>query len=144
MARKFVESLPMREVPAQYIVLKPVSRLTDGEIPSLVIFLGNADQISALLVLANYRRAIPEGAIAPFGAGCHSILFGYAEAEKDSPRPVIGFTDISVRRLVEREILSLTVPWKLYLEMEENVEGSFLEKDQWVGVAGRDGSRTSA
>jgi len=136
-ARKFVEALPIREVPTKYVVLKPFAQVAEGETPSLVMFLANADQLSALLILSNYHRAIKEGAIAPFGAGCHSILYGFAEAERDHPRAVIGFTDITVRKLVERDILSLTVPWELYLEMEKNVEGSFIEKDQWLNVAGR-------
>ena len=32
-----------------------------------------------------------------------SLLYGFAEAERDYPRAVIGFTDITVRKLVERD-----------------------------------------
>jgi hypothetical protein len=32
---------------------------------------------------------------------------------------------------VSRETLSFTAPWTLFLEMEANVEGSFLEMDDW-------------
>ena len=106
-ARKFVEALPIREVPPKYVVLKPVAQLAERKIPSLVMFLANADQLSALLVLSNYHRAIREGAIAPFGAGCHSILYGFAEAERDHPRAVIGFTDITVRKPIGGHLMAI-------------------------------------
>jgi len=139
LARRFLDALPMRDVPTEFVAFKPLAEVEMQNPPALVLFLANADQLSALLVLANYHRAKRDNAIAPFGAGCHSILYGFAEEESDSPRAVIGFTDISVRKLVESEILSLTVPWKLFLEMEQNVKGSFLEMDQWQGVLDRRG-----
>ncbi|MDD4170301.1 MAG: DUF169 domain-containing protein [Desulfotomaculaceae bacterium] len=43
----------------------------------------------------------------------------------------MGFFDISQRRHVDREILSFTVPYKMFQEMEANIEGSFLEMDAW-------------
>jgi hypothetical protein len=127
----------MRDVPSEYVVLKPVVQVVEPDHPTLVIFLANPDQLSALMVLSNYNRAESEHVIAPFGAGCQSILFGYAEAESETPRAIIGFSDITVRKLVDKDILSFTVPWKMFLEMEANVEGSFLQKDQWLELAER-------
>jgi hypothetical protein len=127
----------MRDLPTEYVVFKPLAQMTENDAPALAIFLANPDQLSALMVLANYNRADSDSVIAPFGAGCQSILFGFAEAERNPSRAVIGFTDISVRRLVERDTLSLTVPWKMFLEMEANVDGSFLQKSQWLELATR-------
>ncbi len=134
LARKFVEALPMRDVPTGFVVFKPLEQVADEDRPALVIFLADADQLSALMVLANYNRARNDNVIAPFGAGCQSILYGLAEAERPTPRGIIGFTDISARKYVGKDILSFTVPWSLYLEMERNVEGSFLEKEQWEAL----------
>ena len=135
LARKFVDALPIRDVPTKYVVFKPLEQVVEADQPRLAIFLTNPDQLSALMVLANYNRAKNENVIAPFGAGCQSILFGLAEAESKTPRAVIGFSDISVRKLVDREILSFTVPWKMFQEMEGNVQGSFLQKEQWLELA---------
>ncbi len=137
LARKFVNALPMRDLPAEYVVFKPLAQVNEKDAPALAILLANPDQLSALMVLANYNRADSDSVIAPFGAGCQSILFGFAEAERDHPRAVIGFTDISVRKLVDKDTLSLTVPWKMFLDMEANVEGSFLHKSQWLDLAER-------
>jgi len=38
---------------------------------------------------------------------------------------------------VEKDILSFTVPYKMYMEMESNVGGSFLERDVWLNVVER-------
>jgi uncharacterized protein (DUF169 family) len=142
LARKFVDDLPMRDVPTEYVVFRPLEQVQNAHLPTLVIFLANPDQLSALMVLANYDRAKNDNVIAPFGAGCQSILFGLAEAERVTQRGVIGFTDISVRKLVDRDLLSFTVPWKMFLEMEANVEGSFLQREQWVEL-GKQRMKTS-
>lgn len=130
-ARKWVDSLPMRDIPAEYVVFKPIGRVSDHEDVRLVIFFANGDQLSALVVLADYNRGANAAAVAPFGAACQSILFAYTEAEKETPRGVIGFFDIAQRKTVDRETLSFTVPYSMFREMESNIEGSFLEMETW-------------
>ncbi len=131
LARKWVNSLPFTDVPTEYVVFKPWGQVTEQDEPKLIIFFANADQLSALVVMADYNRGTNQSVTAPFGAACQSIIFGYAEAEKDNPRGVIGFFDISQRKAVDRETLTFTVPYKMFQEMEGNVEGSFLEMHVW-------------
>lgn len=130
-ARKWVDSLPMTDVPTQYVVFKPWELLTEEDKPELIVFFANADQLSALVVMADYDRGTNRSITAPFGAACQPILFGYEEAKKENPRAVIGFFDISKRSIVDRETLTFTVPFKMFQEMEGNVEGSFLELHAW-------------
>jgi hypothetical protein len=87
--------------------------------------------------MSGYNGEGSENVVAPFGAACQSIIFGYAEAKKDQPRGVIGFFDIAQRRLISRETLSFTVPYKMFQEMEANVEGSFLEREVWHKIQER-------
>lgn len=137
LAKKFVDNLPMRDIPAEYVIFKPLEQVNDEE-PRVVVFLVNPDQLSALVVLANYERENSINVIAPFAAGCQSVcLLPYKEAEAEKPRAVIGMIDISVRKLMERDILSFAVPYKMFLEMEGNVAGSFLEKETWLKVLER-------
>jgi len=131
LARKWVNTLPMTDVPTEYVVFKPWDQVTEQDEPKLIVFFVNADQLSALVVMAEYNRGTNQSTIAPFGAACQSILFGYAEAEKDNPSGVIGFFDISQRKAVDRETLTFTVPYKMFQEMETNVAGSFLEMHIW-------------
>jgi uncharacterized protein (DUF169 family) len=131
LARKWVESLPMTDVPTEYVVFKPWDQVTEQDKPELIVFFTNADQLSALVVMADYNRGNNQSVTAPFGAACQSILFGYAETKKEHPRGVIGFFDISQRQAVDRETLTFTVPYRMFKEMETGVDGSFLEKHAW-------------
>lgn len=138
LAKKFIDSLPMTDVPTEYIVFKPLELLKENETPKVIVFLANPDQLSALVVLANYERETNINVVAPFGAGCHTIcIIPYKEDESDNPRAIIGLTDISARKHIEKDLLSFTVPYKMYLEMENNVPGSFLEKETWLKVLER-------
>jgi len=139
LARKFVESLPIVDIPKKYVVFKPIEQVADDEEPKVIIFLVNPDQLSALIVLANYDRETVDNVIAPMGAGCHQIgIYAYKEAESVHPRAIIGLTDLSARKITDRavgrDILSLSVPFSMYREMEDNVEGSFLQRDTWASV----------
>ncbi|WP_430810944.1 MULTISPECIES: DUF169 domain-containing protein [unclassified Carboxylicivirga] len=131
LARKWVDSLPMTDVDAEYVVFKPWEQVTEKDKPELIVFFANADQLSALVVMADYNRGSNQSVAAPFGAACQSILYGYAEAKKENPRGVMGFFDISQRWAVDSDILTFTVPFKLYQVMEAGVKGSFLEMHAW-------------
>lgn len=139
LALKFVEALPKRIIPTKYVVFKPLDKLTEDEKPESVIFLVNPDQLSALVVLANYGRETSDNVTIPMGAGCHQIgILPYKEAESETPRAVIGLTDLSARKVtnkaVGRDILSFALPYSMFIEMEENVDGSFLHRDTWPAV----------
>jgi uncharacterized protein (DUF169 family) len=131
LARKWVDSIPMTDVPTEYVVFKPWEQVSEKDEPELIVFFANADQLSALVVMADYNRGTNQSVTAPFGAACQSILFGYAEAKRENPRGVIGFFDISKRSAVDRETLTFTVPFGMFQEMEASVEGSFLETHAW-------------
>jgi len=138
LAKSFVDSLPIYDVPTGYVVFKPLEKLSPGEKPEVVIFLATPDQISALVVLANYARHGGDNVIAPFSAGCHSIgIIPLNERNSENPRGVIGLTDVSARKHVEKDILSFSVPYKMFLEMEDNVEESFLTRDEWQKITRR-------
>jgi uncharacterized protein (DUF169 family) len=135
---KLINSLPMREVPTKYVIFKPLEKVTAHEEPKVIVFLANPDQLSALIVLANYDRETGLNVIAPFGAGCHNVgIFPYQEGESDNPRAVIGLFDISVRKIVDKDILSFAVPYKMFRNMEDNITGSFLENELWLKILER-------
>ena len=88
--------------------------------------------------MANYGKTGGENVFSPWGAGCHSIcLIPLNEGKSENSRAVIGMLDISARKQVDKDILSFSLPYKMFLEMEENVEESFLTKDVWLKVKER-------
>ncbi len=143
LVKKFVAQLPIVDIPAQFVVFKPVSALDpERERPEAVIMFADPDQLSALVVLANYDRESRESVIIPHGAGCHTIgIFPYREAKREPQRAVIGLTDLSARvsinRQLGRNLLTFTAPWKMFLEMESNVDGSFLQRNTWAECQGQ-------
>ena len=134
---KFIECLPMMEIPTNYVVFKPLQDVNLLiEKPQTVIFFVNPDQLSALTVLANYGRGFNENVIIPYGAGCQTLgIYPYREATSENPRAVVGLTDISARVYIRKQLgdnlMSFAVPLSLYEEMEQNVAGSFLERHSW-------------
>ena len=139
---KFMECLPMTDIPATYVVFKPLQDvIRHTETPQTIIFFVNPDQLSALVVLANYGRGDNENVLIPYAAGCQTIgIYPYREAKSDKPRAVVGLTDITARGYIRKQLgdhfMSFSVPLSLFDEMEQNVEGSFLERHAWRDLIG--------
>ncbi len=134
LAQTLVDSLPdMEEIEGKYRVFAPLGQVEDDQEPDVVVFYAEPDQISALVVLANYAREGVDHVTTPFGSGCQTAcLRPYQEGKKEEPKAVLGMTDISARPYVDPQILSFAVPFKMFVEMEDNVPGSFLERRAWL------------
>jgi uncharacterized protein (DUF169 family) len=139
LVKTFEAALPITNIPEQYVVFKPLTDVDTGtEQPRVVVFYANPDQLSALVVLANYGRPGLDNVIIPFGAGCHTTcLIPWGEAGKERPQAVVGMTDISARPVIDADLLSFSVPVGMFKEMEDNVAGSFLDKPAWQKVEQR-------
>ena len=142
LVKMFVESLPIVDVPAKYVVFKPLENVdSDKEEPVIIIFLANPDQLSALVILANYGRGSFENVIIPYAAGCQTIgILPYREVKSENPRAVVGLTDISARKNVRsqlgKDLFTFAVPLEMFKEMEGHVEGSFLQRETWNALKG--------
>jgi len=140
LVKQWLGEIPITEIKSRYVVFKPLSEIDfKMEQPETVIFLADPDQLSALVILANYARDGMDNAIIPWAAGCQTIgILPFREAKAKTPRAVVGLTDISarkyVRNLLGSQFLSFAMPWQMFLEMENNVEGSFLEKHTWLSL----------
>lgn len=137
LVHRFIDHLPILDIPATHVMFQPFDQVSENDtLPRAVIFFADPDQLSALVVLANYGRGDNENVIIPYAAGCQTIgIYPYREAASERPRAVVGLTDISARLYIRKQLggnlMSFAVPWQLFLEMEEQVPGSFLEMDTW-------------
>lgn len=105
---------PLR--PEQYTYLKTAT------------FLVNPDQLSALIIGANYHHAPsePVPVLAPFGSGCMEMLPAFDDL--DAPQALIGATDIAMRQYLPPDILAFTVTKPMFERLCSLDQRSFLYK----------------
>ncbi len=137
-ARSFIEALPVVELGHPFVVFKPLDRLADDETPEVVVFLATPDQLSGLATLAGYDRPGRENVIFAAASGCQAtVLLALDQARSPEPKCLLGMTDPAARRFVDPDVLSFAIPWQRFLEMEENVDESFLGREAWARLAER-------
>lgn len=134
--QNFIRALPIIDIPYDYVIFKPLSQVNpDIEQPQTVVFLVEPHQLSALIILANFRSKTMNRVIAPYSAGCQTIgIWAYTNDEEES-KAVIGLTDISARLNVKKQIgdnyFTIAFPWELFLQIEKDAPDSFLKKETW-------------
>ena len=140
LVEQWIEELPIMEIESRYVLFEPLSQIVpEKRQPETVVLTVDADQLSALVILANYARRGMENVSIPWAAGCQTIgIIPWREARSEHPRAVVGLTDISarknVRKLLGSEYLTFAVPWRMFMEMEDQVEGSFLQRPTWLSL----------
>ena len=92
-----------------------------------ITFLVNPDQLSALMIGAQYHSAPedPPPVIAPFGSGCREFI---PFKDFNMPQASIGATDIAMRQHLPPDILALTVTKPMLSRLCKLDERSFLYK----------------
>ena len=136
-AAAYVDSLPVAE-PAEIVAFRPLDQLAQGEVPVSVIFLVNPDQLSALVTLANYDKPTQDNVRVHFAAGCaQAVLYSMYDSEVGTDKCTIGLTDPSARLHIDKDLLSFSIPYSRFLEMEENVASSFLTTETWKKIQKR-------
>ena len=137
LALDYIHAMP--EIPSlSYVVFQPLDELAADVTPVSVVFLVNADQLSALVTLANFDRPNQDNVQIKFGAGCaQAVLYSVHDANNASKTCTIGLTDPSARTRIDKELLSFSIPYLRFLEMEANVERSFLTKETWKQILKR-------
>jgi uncharacterized protein (DUF169 family) len=136
---EFMDEFPYVDLPRRYVVFKPLPDVDPTtEEPALISIPANADQLSALAALINFRRHGNNHITAPFAAGCQSVcVMPCRESRREYPRAVIGNLDLSSRKILPVEILTFTIPFRTFLEMEEDVPASFLRIKPWTTLVKR-------
>lgn len=129
---------PTIEAPARYIVFKRWDQLAPEDEPAVVIFFATPDVLSGLFTLSGFDTADTMAVIAPFAAGCGSIVnYPYLEWHSASPRAVLGMFDVSARPCVPADVLTIAIPLPKFARMVADMEESFLITASWDKVRKR-------
>jgi len=138
--RRFVDTLPMQDIPTKYVVLRPMQDgdLNNDEVRSITLLV-TPDQLSALVVMANHEHPERENVGIPYAAGCQVMgILMYREREQDCPRALVGLTDLSARKNVQRilgkNMMTFSMAPAMFQSMEDNVEGSFFNRHTWAAL----------
>lgn len=133
------EELPVYDFPEKYRIIKPLAELEGRETPESVIFTVNPVQLTALVTLAGSIRRGINSMVTPQGAACQMLgAYVFAEAEKDDPSAVLGLLDLAardnLRKILPADVLTFTVPWKLFLDLEEEAKNGIFKSPLWTNM----------
>ncbi|WFD09545.1 DUF169 domain-containing protein [Tepidibacter hydrothermalis] len=133
------QDLPLYDFPEKYVILKPLKDVTEDEKPQSIIFTVNPIQLTALMTLTGSIREGVNDTITPQGAACQMIgSFVFKEMESDNPRAVLGMIDLAARKTVRNilpdNVLTYAVPWKLFLDLEEEAEEGIFKSPLWLDL----------
>lgn len=117
-----------------YVIFKALENLEDDETPKSVIFTLNPLELTVLIQLNTSFRTDNACLLTPQASSCQSIgCFVFNQDEKDDPVPVLGPIDLAGRsktkHFIPNDYLTLSMPWKLYLKLEEVSKKSVLQTE---------------
>ena len=136
--KQLIKEWPEWQAPARYLVLKRWDMLVETDRPEAAIFFAKPDVLSGLFTLANFEESDPYGVIAPFSAGCGTIIqYPFLENRRENPRCVLGMFDVSARPGVSADELTFAAPMKKFACMIDNLEESFVITRSWEKVMRR-------
>lgn len=118
----------------KYAVFKPLEKIENGEIPDSVIFTVNPIELTVLIQLNNSFRTDNTYILTPQASACQAIgAFTFKERDKNNPSPILGPIDFAgrskIKALIPNDYMLLSMPWKLFLKLEEISKNSILQTD---------------
>lgn len=135
-SRRFFNTVDPRPAPAKYCVFKPLSQLSQGERPELVVFFGRGEVLTGLATLAAFVTDDMEVVATPFGAGCAFMTsWPFHYLAQGQTRAVLGCGDPTARKFMKHDEMTFTVPYALYETFLARWSESFLAAPgDWEGV----------
>lgn len=128
----YKESLQSIHPPkAKYVYFEQIELIDQNQEIEVVNLYPDPTGLASLTVLSGYDRETNlDNVIAPFASGCESLFtIPYNEGFSEKPKSVIGLMDHLVRNFIPDDMMAFSVPANRFVEMANNIEGSFLDKN---------------
>ena len=122
----------------KYVLFKPLEDY-DIEVdntPEGVIFTVNPIELSALLHIDGSIRDFPNFTLTPQASACQAISYHiFNQTNCDDLRGVLGLLDFAgrknIRRWISDEYMNYSLPWELFLKLEEASYTSIFQSTIW-------------
>lgn len=117
---------------SKYLYMEKLENIDNNkEIEVVNIFPADLTNLTKLVTLSSYDRITNmDNVLMPFASGCQSVFsIPYSEKFKENPKSIIGLSDVLVRNFIPEDMVSFSVPSNRFIEMANNIEGSFLDKN---------------
>lgn len=138
LVEEMMKYVPQIEAGGKWMIFKRWDKLTEADEPDVVIVFAEPDVLSGLFMLANFDYAEPNGVKTPMASGCGAtILYPYAEKDKENPASIIGMFDPTARPHIQPHKLTFATPMKRFDQLIGYMEGSFLMSDSWNEISKR-------
>ncbi|MCP3926437.1 MAG: DUF169 domain-containing protein [Desulfobacterales bacterium] len=116
----------------KYLYMEKIENIDKGrEIEVINLFPADPTNLTKLVTMSGYdREANMDNVFTPNCSGCQSVFsIPYNEKFKDLPKANIGLMEPMVRNFVPKDMISFSMPANRFVEMANNIEGSFLDKN---------------
>jgi uncharacterized protein (DUF169 family) len=133
-ARAFIENRSFTPANGRYCIFQRLIDVPEEITPEVIALFADTVGISGLVFLANYGRK-DQAVLSPFSSNCGYIVSEPRfQATQPEPKAILGGFDPAARPKMEKHLLTFSMPYSMFMEMVENIPGSFLEVEPWLKV----------
>jgi hypothetical protein len=143
-AKAFLKSYVPNEINSKVTIFKPLQEFKENENPEIVIFFVTPDELSGLVYLLHFNSPEKDDiVITKMHSGCGSVVTLPMKYKSEGKNKVVfGMHDISARLRIPKELMTLTMPYNLLLDMYSNIDKSFIITDNWKKIKERNQLQT--
>ena len=124
---KWLDVTPVYKSRHRCVFIGPLKNSMAEYLKSVTFFV-TPDQLSSLIVAANYHTDGTEGnpVEVPFGSGCMQLLT--LVPENDRAKAIVGASDLAMRKYLPNNLMAFTVNVKMFDRLCSIDQNSFLNK----------------
>jgi len=127
---RWLDNQPPFKGEHDHIVVGPLKEDQYDHLKSVTFYV-TPDQLACLVTACEYNNAgvNPPPVLAPFASGCGQMAAVIRDF--DTPKAIIGATDLGMRKYLPENILAFTVTKSMFQQLCDLDENSFMHKSLW-------------
>jgi len=115
--------------PEKFLYFEKIENMDENMEIEVVNLYPDITGLANLTGLASYDRE-ESGTLIPDASGCQGAFsIPYDQKFKDRPMCIVGLMDVLIRNYVPEDMIMFSAPANRFVEMVDNIDGSFLDKN---------------